>query len=229
MLTVLLHALPFDGRMWSEEDRQVNANVLAPDLFEMGDSITDWAEAILTKAGGDEILAIGNSVGGACALELAYLAPEQVAAVVLIGSKASVRPDPIARDQAIRTLETEGLGAAWSAYWEPLFGASVSPDVLAPARELAMSQDVCHVVTGVRAFHDRQDRSGFAASWPKPLVVISGDQDRTPPHSAVRELGEGPKRRFYVVNDCGHYVSLEQPQRFHSLVADLCASIARDH
>ncbi len=227
MLIVLLHALPFDGRMWSEEDLQVSANVLVPDLFELGDSITDWAEAVLAKAGGEEILAIGNSVGGSCALELAYLAPKQVSALVLIGSKASVRPDPIAREQAIRTLETEGLGAAWSAYWEPLFGASVSPNVLSSARELAMSQDVHQVVNGVRAFYDRKDRSEFAASWPKPLVVISGDQDRTPPPSAIREPGEGPKRRFHIVHDCGHYVSLEQPQRFHSIVADLNACIAR--
>ena len=221
MLTVLLHALPFDARMWSEVDCQVNENVLVPDLFGLGGSITDWAEAILAQAGSREMLVVGCSVGGSCALELAQLAPKQVSGIVLIGAKASVRPDPVARDQAIRTLETQGLEQAWSAYWAPLFGASTDPEVLASARELALSQDVSHVVNGVRAFHDRSDLSEFAAAWSKPLVVVSGDQDRTPPVSAIHPLGRGPDRRLYLIEDCGHYVNLEQPERLHSILGDV--------
>ncbi len=218
MLTVLLHGLPFDGRMWSEADRQVNENTLVPDLFCLGDSIVDWAEAVLAMAGSEEILVVGSSVGGSCALEIAQLAPTQVSGIVLIGSKASVRPDPIARDQAIRTLETDGMYAAWRAYWEPLFGPSTPPSVLSSARDLALSQDVRHVANGVRAFHDRPDLSEFAASWRKPLVVVSGAHDRTPRPSTIRALGQGPNRRFHVVNDSGHYVNLEQPQQLQSIL-----------
>jgi pimeloyl-ACP methyl ester carboxylesterase len=227
MLTVLLHALPFDGRMWSDADRQINTNVLAPDLFRLGNSIGDWAEAVLAMTGSEEMLVVGSSVGGSCALEIARLAPKQVSAIVLIGSKASVRPDPIARDQAIRTLETEGMDAAWSAYWAPLFGTSTPRSVLSSARELAWSQDVHQVASGVRAFHDRRDLSGFAASWRKPFIVISGDQDRTPPSAAIRALGRGPKRRFHIVEDCGHYVNLERPQQLQSILVELHATIAR--
>lgn len=218
MLTVLLHALPFDGRMWSEAECKVNKNVLVPDLFSFGESIANWAEAILAEAGSQDMLVVGCSVGGTCALELAQLAPKQVAGIVLIGAKASVRPDPMARDQAIRTLETQGLEQAWNAYWAPLFGASTAPHVLSSARELALSQDVSHVVNGVRAFHNRRDHSEFAASWSKPLVIVCGDEDRTPPVAAVRALGGGPDRNFHLIEDCGHYVNLEQPERFHSIL-----------
>jgi pimeloyl-ACP methyl ester carboxylesterase len=225
MLTVFLHALPFDGRMWSAADRLINTNVLVPDLFSHGDSIVEWAEAALAMAGSEEMLVVGSSVGGSCALELALLAPKQVSAIVLIGCKASVRPDPIARDQAIHTLETQGMDAAWSAYWAPLFGTSTPLSVLSFARDLALSQDVQQVVNGVRAFHDRRDLSEVVASWRKPLIVISGDQDRTPPSTATRALGQGPNRNFHLVNDCGHYVSLEQPKQLQSILVDLHVKI----
>lgn len=226
MLTVLLHALPFDGRMWSEVDRTVSENVLVPDLFMFGDSVAEWAEAILAQAGSEEMLVVGCSVGGSCALELARLAPRQVRGIFLVGAKASVRPDPIARDRAIWTLENQGLEQAWTTYWAPLFGPSTPPHIVSWAREVALSQDVGHIVNGVRAFHDRRDFSEFAASWDKPLVVISGDQDRTPPLSELHALGQGENRHLFVIEDCGHYVNLEQPERLHSILKEINATFA---
>ena len=222
---VLLHALPFDGRMWSDADREVSERPLVPDLFRLGTAVTDWAGEVVAMAGSEELIVVGSSVGGSCALEMAHYAPEQVAAIVLIGAKASVRPDPGNRDQAIRVLETQGMEIAWNTYWAPIFGTSTPAAVLSTARDIALSQDVAEVVNGVRAFHNRRDLTEFAAAWRKPFVAISGDQDQTPPLSASRPLGQGPRRRFEVIEDCGHYVNLEQPKRFQSLLSDIVSAI----
>ena len=55
---------------------------------------------------------------------------------------------------------------------------------------------------------------------------VSGAQDRTPPVSVARSLGEGPQRQFHLVDDCGHYVNLERPHRLRTILADTIAAIS---
>ena len=225
MKLVFLHALPFDGRMWSHTTASLVEEAFAPDLFDLGDSIEEWASAVLDEADSDELIVVGCSVGGSCALEVARAAPEQVAAIVLIGAKADVNPDPRMRDSAIRVLETQGMAAAWRKYWLPLFATTTSAQVIEAARSWAMQQGIDSVVNGVRAFHNRSDLSSVAAGWKRPLIGISGDQDFAPAPSTLRQIATGPNRAFHLVPGCGHYVSLEQPAAFDKLLAGAIRSI----
>ena len=220
---VFLHALPFDGRMWSVVKEGHDGGVLTPRLYDLGDSIEAWAAAVLQLAGPEPCVVVGCSVGGSCALEMARAAPDQVAGIVLVGAKAGVRPDAAMRDEAIRVLETLGIEAAWDRYWAPLFGRKTPRAAVAAARDLALSQDVGDLVRGVRAFHDRRNLTDWVARWRRPLVVVNGAEDLTPPPSVTATLGAGPARRAHVVPDCGHYVSLERPALFQSILASTLA------
>lgn len=212
---VLLHALPFDGGMWDAQLDLIPGRTIAPTLYGFGSTLEDWAHGVLDIVGDEPFVVVGCSVGGSCALEVASLAgPDQVVGVVLVGTKAGVRPDPRLRDEAIELLRRRGLAAAWDAYWRPLFGRHTPAEIVASARSLALDQNVGDTIRGVRAFHDRRDLSDFARSWPGPIVVISGDQDRTPSPSTAAL----PDRPFHLVEDCGHYVNLERPDQFRSLV-----------
>jgi pimeloyl-ACP methyl ester carboxylesterase len=227
---VLLHALPFDGRMWRAERDLLGSEALAPSLYRFGARLEDWAQGVLDLVGGEPLVVVGCSVGGSCALEIARAAPDQVAGIVLVGAKAGVRPDPALRDRAVRLLAEHGLEAAWRAFWRPLFGRGTPADVLAEAHRLALDQDVDDVIRGVRAFHDRRDLTAFARAWPKPLVVVSGDQDRTPPPVTAAQIATttAPRRRFHLVPDCGHYVPLENPTALHTLLAPTLAGAASE-
>ena len=212
MRLVLLHALPLDGTMWVNEMRPRLYPAIAPALYNLGESLEDWAVGVLDIAGDGPLVLVGSSVGGSCALEVARLAPHRVAAVVLIGAKTAHHPEPSFRDEAIRLLADGGMAEAWPRYWAPLFGARTAPAVVETARRVAFQQDISDVIRGVRAFHGRPDRAGFAQSWHKPLIVISGDQDRTPPPAtAATVASSAPRGEFHLVKDAGHYVSLEQP------------------
>ena len=225
MKLVLLHALPFDGGMWEDTIDQLAGEIVAPNLFDLGDSIEEWAAAVLDDVGTEELIVVGSSVGGSCALEVAAAAPEQVAAIVLVGTKAAVDPDPIMRDEAIQLLETHGMEAAWNRYWLPLFAESTSSQITDAARSRAMEQDVDSIVNGVRAFHDRRDLSSFVAGWDRPLIGISGDRDTAPVPSKLRRVATGPNRAFHLVAECGHYVNLEQPAVFDALLAETIRTI----
>jgi pimeloyl-ACP methyl ester carboxylesterase len=103
---LFLHALPFDGSMWAAQAQLLPGSTFTPTLYPFGDSVEAWAAVALKVAKGDRLIVVGCSVGGSCALELALAAPNRVAALVLIGTKAAHRPDPFgissARDRRSR-------------------------------------------------------------------------------------------------------------------------------
>jgi pimeloyl-ACP methyl ester carboxylesterase len=163
---VLLHALPLDGTMWANEMHLLPGKTIAPTLYSYGESIEDWARAVLELTTEETFVVVGNSVGGSCALEVARQAPRRVKAVILIGAKAGVRPDPLFRDEAVRILNERGMEEAWSKYWIGLFGVNADPRVVERARQVACSLDIGDVVRGVKAFHNRRDLSDFAPGGP---------------------------------------------------------------
>lgn len=223
---VLLHALPLDGSMWSAHMNLLAGATIAPTLYGFGDTLQEWAAHVLAACGeDDELILVGNSIGGSCALEIAVLAPHRVAAIVIAGSKAGHRPEPSIGAAAISMLQREGVGPAWASIWEPSFAPSAHPDVVARAKSIALQQSPIEVARGVSAFHSRLSREGFVERWDKQLVVISGEYDATPTPSAGAATAALARRgRHHVIADCGHYVPLEQPTVFAEIVGEVIAA-----
>ena len=94
MKLLLLHPLPLDGSIFSDDLRALVDECVAPTLYDAGDEITDWAQAALDSIGDGPVVVVGNSIGGSCAIEVARLAPTKVKALVLCGSKPGHRPEP---------------------------------------------------------------------------------------------------------------------------------------
>lgn len=208
--------------MWRAVAQGVRHEVVAPDLYQLGSTLEDWAVGALRLAGDGPLVVVGNSVGGSCAIEIARLAPAAVRHLVLIGAKPGHRPEPAYRDAAVRLLETGGMEAAWTIYWEPLLGPATASDVVDTASQIAHAQRVTDVIRGVRAFHGRSDRSQFLNEWPGPVTVVSGEYDIAPARS--RALAAGLRNgRYVMVPGVGHYVPLEDPAAVRALVEDAAA------
>jgi pimeloyl-ACP methyl ester carboxylesterase len=216
---VLLHPLPLNGSIWSEQVTGLLDECIAPDLYPLGEDIGDWARAVLDLAGDGEMTLVGNSVGGSCAIEVALLAPDKVTALVLSGTKAGHDPDPALRDEALRLLSEASVGAAWDRYWRPLFGPHADEAVVRFARGVAVAQGSAALSNGVRAFHGRPDRDAFLDDWPGPVWVVSGTHDIRPDRAraTATRLRRG---HFREVSGVGHYVPLEAPEEFARIVAE---------
>jgi len=92
---VLLHALPLDPRMW-EPQAEILAGyeVVRPTLYGLGGSTMErWADAVLAQAGPGPLVLVGASMGGYLALAMAARAPERVAGLALLGSRADAEPE----------------------------------------------------------------------------------------------------------------------------------------
>ena len=219
---LLLHALPFDGAMWSEQMGLLPGATCAPALYSLGDDIGDWARGALAMASGQRLIVVGCSVGGSCAIEVAAAAPGRVAALVLIGTKAAHRPEPALRARALETLRDDGMEAAWPAFWKPLLSPRANPRTLARARQLAVGLRPSDVARGVSAFHGRPDRDGFLASFQRPVHVVTGVDDMTPGlRTSAAQASAAPEGHLHIIAECGHYVPLEQPGRLNALLSTI--------
>src|SRR5882724_3064882 len=145
---LFLHALPLDGSMWAGQKHLLPGSTYTPTLYSFGDSIEEWAAAALKLAKGDRLVVVGCSVGGSCALEVAVAAPDRVAALVLIGTKAGHRPDPALHASALETLREKGLEEAWNVFWAPLFSRSASSQAIDDAKQIMLRQSPLDIARG---------------------------------------------------------------------------------
>lgn len=218
MKVVLLHPLPVDGGIWRDVIARLDHEVIAPSLYALGNSIQEWARAVLALTGAGPLLIVGNSVGGSCAIETARLAPERVCHLVLVGAKAGHRPEPALRDQIMGVLRDQGVEEAWRTYWEPLLGPTASDATRDRLRALTLSQTPEELIRGVSVFHCRPDRTSFLQGWPGPVTIVTGEHDINPPAAQItaNRLRQGS---FVLLEGVGHYAPAEAPAALAAVVA----------
>lgn len=222
MELLLLHALPLDGSMWDAQKHLLPGATYAPTLYPLGDTIEDWAAAALGMAKSDRLIVVGCSVGGSCAIEVAALAPERVAALVLIGTKAAHRPDRVLRDSVLQVLREKRLEEAWRTLWAPLFSSSATSQAVDLGRRIAVRQLSRDVARGVKAFHSRPNRQRVLARFPRPVAVVTGADDIAPGMKISRiQADSAPRGLLRIVPNCGHYVPLEQPEALNAILKEV--------
>lgn len=224
MKLLLLHPLPLDGSIFSDDLRALGQDCAATSLYEEGNELVDWARAALDAVGDGPVVVVRNSIGGSCAIEVARLAPRKVKALVLCGAKPGHRPEPDFRNEALRVLSDEGLGAAWDRYWLPLFGPDAPAAVVERGRHVAEKLGAESVACGVRAFHTRTDREEFLCSWHGRVALVHGEHDDAPkPNRSLHH--RLPNASFHLVAGIGHYVPLEPPEALRSITADVIGAV----
>ncbi|MER3410708.1 MAG: hypothetical protein C4306_11670 [Thermoleophilia bacterium] len=197
MKVLLLHAFPLDPSMWDAQ-REVLAGheVVSPSLYGRGASMDAWAESLLAELSGPFDLAVGASMGGGCALALERHAPGFLRAIALVGAHAG--PDPPERRPAREQMIA---------------------DLRAQGDE-----EKAQVVEALR---DRPDDRAVVRSFRGPFLVVVGDRDEMISVESARALAElAPRGRLEVVPGAGHYVSLDRPDVFNSILRDFLEEIA---
>jgi 3-oxoadipate enol-lactonase len=210
---LLLHAFPLDARMWAAQRRALEEEgykVSAPDL--PGEppivGFDSWARRVLGLVSGP-IVPIGCSMGGYLAFELWRQAPEQIAGLGLIDTRAT--PDTPeqrqVRDDTIRLLGEEGFDPFWERSAPNLF-AREDPG----ARPIAAEQPITGLVASLETLRDRPDSREALPTIDVPVLVVVGEQDRlTPPEDSEAMVAALPDARFLRVRGAGHLTPLERP------------------
>ena len=219
---VLLHALPLDPRMWEPQLNGLGGlDVVAPRLYGRGNTMDAWAQSLLAEIPGDLIL-VGASMGGYCALAMARREPERVLGIVLAGSRpdADTPERRAGRADTIAKIEAGGAEGMWEAMKDRLFRKDSDEDVVERARAIALEQKPEHLRQAMEAVRDREDNTELAKSYGDRLLMIVGDDDPFVSVEEARAFSTGAEAIFL---ETGHLPSLEQPERFNHVVADFAA------
>jgi pimeloyl-ACP methyl ester carboxylesterase len=199
---LLLHGWPVSERVWVSQVsalRGAGFEPIAPHLYGRGASIDDWAAQLLREIDG-QLVVVGASMGGYCALAMARRAPERIPGMVLVGSRADA--DTFERRR---------------------FRQDMISDLRAGDRPDRADDDANleHLAVAQEAMRDRLDLSGVAASFGGPLLVCVGERDELVTVAEAQQLADSAlDGRLEVFSDAGHFVSVDQPERFNEVLLE---------
>lgn len=214
-----------------------NFHVIVPDIAGFGFTefkddahydIKFWVNHLvefMDAIGLDKASLVGNSFGGAVGIGLALFNPERLEKLVLLGTPAGT------------FVQTKGLAGAW--LYEPSvenmralmelfpYDKSLISDELVQSRYEASArpgaQDALRKLipqpnmngeTLVKGFPEKAIRNIKA-----PTLVLHGREDKVVPVQCGRVLSENiPNSDLYVFGQCGHWVQIEQKQKFLSIL-----------
>lgn len=234
-LLVFIHCAGGAQTMWILQSRAIahhGWNVAALDLPGHGNSedvagmerVEDyaaWVGRFVSALGVEQVALAGHSMGAGIALTLAATSPAQVAALLLLGTRAEMEVAPtLLKDTAENPLRAAQFITAFGHAPSTHIGLAPTPGswLLGTAQALIerCSSEVLH-----RDFQASQDWDGtaYADKAGCPTMVIAGALDRMTPAAMGRKLaGSIPGARYEELPAVGHFMMSEAPREVLKLM-----------
>jgi 3-oxoadipate enol-lactonase len=208
---LLLHAFPFDERMWEQQARLVPDSV-TPRLYGRGPTMDAWAESLAAEVEG-ELTLVGASMGGYSALALAHRVPDRVRRLLLAGSHpyADSADGRAARDTTIDLIRREGPDGLWRSLKPKLFADESRAD------ERLLFREPESLIGAVAAMRDRADSREVARLLGDRLRFVVGERDAFVSADELRDYD------VRVLPGVGHLVNLEAPDAFAAELREFLA------
>jgi pimeloyl-ACP methyl ester carboxylesterase len=232
---VLLHAFPLDHRMWDgvRDGIADHVELVTPDQRGFGGTalggdepdLTAVAEDVVAGLRGRRVVLGGCSMGGYVAMAVLRAAPELVAGLVLVSTRATADTGAgrEKRHAMAARIEEEGTHFVPEAVLPTLLGAETHerrPEVVEAVRTLVSEQDGAAIAWAQRAMAARQDATDLLRRTDVPALIIRGEQDELIPAEDADALAAAlPKAEPVVLAGAGHLPPLEVPEEFTGAVA----------
>lgn len=228
---ILLPGFMCDADLWSDVvpllDRR--GAVVHGDLSR-DDSIDAMAARVLGDAP-ERFVAVGFSMGGFVAREMALRAPGRVRGLALIATSAMGNPPE--RTARNRERRARIAGAPFRGLSRSDLRRALHPsrrdDAALVERMLAMGARLGKEVLLRQLGLDREDGHDGLRDIRCPALVVAGESDELRPRSETDRLAAGiPGARYEIVPDCGHMVPMERPEALAGLLNDWLGQVAPD-
>lgn len=177
-------------------------------------SIPAMASRLLDENKG-ELIAVGHSLGGRVAMEMARQAPERIKGLVLAntGQYARAQGEEVRRQHAIE-LGNDDIGRLADSWLPPMLDPARTGDQELISRLKAMVIRVGSAVheQQVRALLDRPDASAHFSRISCPILFVAANQDGYSPVAQHREMADAAQdAEVAIIDHAGHFAPVEQP------------------
>jgi pimeloyl-ACP methyl ester carboxylesterase len=225
---LLVHAFPFDGRMWAGQLKDLSREyrVIVPDLPGFGrstrpngnPSLDDWAGDLITmcnKNGIDKALLAGCSMGGYIIFAMLRKAPSFATAIALINTRASADTQDARRARYEMVEKARHEGSGFLAKSDPPLSPQTllsRPEVVSFARSMMADATEVGVMAAQRAMASRRDARPQLSEIRVPTTVVYGVDDPIVPRAEAEAMAaEIRGAQFVTVPHAGHVPPIEQP------------------
>lgn len=243
---VLLHAFPFNRRMWEQQLPAFSRSfrLIAPDYPGFGQSpawadpfsledIADAVSRLLNELGVNEkIMLLGLSIGGYVAFEFVRKCQPRLKGLVLVATHpvADTEAGKMARAETAEFVKRAGAEALAERFIPRVLGKTSlagRPEVSHQIHDLIVANSVEGIVQACHAMANRRDSTALLPEIKLPTLILSGSEDPLKPGMPPAEMqAQIAGSQWQVVEKCGHMVNLEQPQVFNQLVLSFLEKVS---
>jgi pimeloyl-ACP methyl ester carboxylesterase len=228
---VLLPGLAGDEEMWRDQlPALARWRPHVTDVHMRHASIVEMAAALLVRYPG-RLALCGASMGGMLAMEAARQAPARIAGLALLGTTARPEDDETrkVREKAIALFEQGRVAEVIEPNVAFAFHPRHANDDALLARYVAfvLRAGAHQLVRQNRAATGRPDARAHLASVRCPTLVMCGEDDLLTPMDRSREIAAlVPGARLVALPDCGHMLTMEQPEAVNAELLRWLARVA---
>lgn len=241
---VLVHAFPFDARLWSRQQAAApeGVRVHAFDLPGFGaslesepctsiDAMADAVHSSVRSLGLDRFVLGGMSMGGYVALAYCrrHGADGQLRGLVLADTRAEADDETArrGRDDTLRLVREQGLRAFADRQVPKLLAPDAPPERRELVRAWIECQDPEAVVAATLALRDREDSTPMLPHLRLPTLVVGGTEDVLTPPDGMRAMAERiPQAQWAPIAGAGHLSNLDQPETFNRVLFHFLRGLA---
>jgi 3-oxoadipate enol-lactonase len=240
---LLLHAFPFDARMWDAPLKTLAAShrVVAPDMPGFGGappwveqpSLDLWASSLLERLraqGVNDAIVAGCSLGGYLAFALMRSASDFIRGLALIDTRAIA--DTAGR-KAARMSDAERVAREGRAFFIDAARKDLAIELAAYPSSLAAANSMLDDATGdgiigaLCAMADRPEARPQLPSVEVPVAVVRGALDPIVGAEEARALAAAiPGATFTEIDAAGHIPTFQRPEAVSAALFALAARIA---
>ena len=229
---LFLPGLACDSTMWQAQLAEMPAHLSAcsTNVHARYDTLETMADTLLAEHVGELILC-GASMGGMLAMEVARQAPQRVRGLALLGTSA--RPEDAAtralREAAIVLFDQGRMAEVLQANLPLAFDASRAADTELHQTYLDMigRAGAAQLVAQNRAVIARPDALAHIGQLRCPVLVLCGESDQLAPPERSRDLAAAiPGAELDLLPQCGHMLTMEQPEAVNARLLDWLGRIA---
>lgn len=221
---LLIPGLVSDTMVWSPLAQAATQHMPVKNADVTRDrSITDMARRLLAEVKGD-LIAVGHSMGGRVALEMAHLAPERVRGLVLANTGHHPKRDGEDDKRRLMVeLANSDIGE-FAMQWLPM--------MLDPSRvdDLTLVSKLKEMVKRVGAqVHQRQihalltrpDAGAYMAEIECPVLLVAARQDAWSPIAQHQEIADAvADTELVIIEHAGHFAPVERPDDVTAAIED---------
>lgn len=186
-----------------------------PILKERLDYIVQYLEEFIEEHKLDNMIVMGNSLGGHLAVLLAWKKPTHIKKLVLAGSSGLFENSFGGSFPRVRDYEYIKEKVESTFFQREVVTAELVEEVF----ETIQSRSKALSIIGLARAAQRHHVGHLLSEVLTPTLLIWGLQDTiTPPGVAIEFQEQLPNAEVFFIDDCGHVPMMEQPKIFNSHV-----------